>query len=81
MIFPEEWNHCVPDLNKTYLYEVPAFMQTESLEFMVPLKVSDGEYTIVVQAYKGEIMVKAKPQLLTITVWGSVLDEIRTRLR
>ena len=81
VIFPEEWNHCVPDLNKTYLYEVPAFMQTESLEFMVPLKVSDGECTIVVQAYKGETMVEAKPQLLTITVWGSVLDEIRTRLR
>lgn len=81
VIFPEEWNRYVPDLNKVYVYEVPAFMETEELEFMVPLRVPDAEYTIVVQAYKGEAMVETKPQLLTITVSGSVLDEIRTRLR
>jgi len=81
VIFPEEWTHYVPEFNKEYVYEVPVFMRTEDLEFMVPLKVSDAEYTIVVLAYKGEKMVEAKPQLLTITVSGSVLDEIRTRLR
>ena len=32
-------------------------------------------------AVEGEKMVEAKPQLLAITVSGSVLDEIRTRLR
>ena len=81
VIFPQEWTHYVPELNKEYVYEVPAFMEAEELEFMVPLKVPDAEYTIVVQAYKGENMVEAGPQLLTITVSGSVLDEIRTRLR
>ena len=79
--FPEGWTRYASDLNKVYVYEVPAFMQMEELEFMVPMKVSDAEHTIVVHAYKGEKMVEAKPQLLTITVSGNVLDEIRTRLR
>ncbi len=81
VIFPKEWSEYTPDLDKVYVYEVPAFMQTEELEFMVPLGVPDGEYTIVVRAYKGEKMVEAEPALLTVTVSGSVLDEIRTRLR
>ena len=81
VIFPEEWSNYGFDSEREYIYDVPAFMQMEELEFMVPLRVPDGEYTIVVQAYKGEKMVEADPGLLTITVSGSVLDEIRTRLR
>ena len=56
-------------------------VQREKLDFMVPLYVKDGIYQITVKAYKGDKMVTAKPQLLTVTVKGSVLNQIRTRLR
>jgi len=79
--FPKEWSRYVTSPNRVYAYKVPVFMQTEELEFMVPLGLPDGEYTIVVKAYKGEKMIEADPRLLTFTVAGSVLDEIRTRLR
>ena len=81
VFFPEEWSSLNPALNKVFIYEVPDFMQKEEISFMVPLQVPDAEYTIVVKAYKSDKMLEADPELLTISVTGSVLDEIRTRLR
>lgn len=79
--FPEEWGRLGIDQNCQYVYKVPEMVKREELDFMVPLYVKDGTYQITVRAYKGNKMVTAKPQLLTVTVEGSVLAQIRTRLR
>ena len=81
VIFPKEWVSLAADMNRKYTYQIPEFMKAEELEFIVPLQIPDGEYTIVVKAFKGNKMLEADPELLTITVSGSILDEIRTRLR
>ncbi len=79
--FPKEWSGLESTLNKSFIYDIPDFLQTEEAEFMVPLQVPDGKYIIVVKAYKADRTAEAKPELLTITVSGSVLDEFRRRLR
>ena len=49
---------------------------------MIPLDTPAKEsYVITVRAYKGDKQLEDYPSLSTIEVNGSVLDEIRTRLR
>ncbi len=64
-----------------YVYTLPEYMQTEKLEFVIPLKAPEGVSTIQVKAYKAGTELERKPQYLTIEVKGSILDELRTRLR
>lgn len=81
--FPEEFAAENPLLNRTYLYDHDAMYRREETEdFMVPLYVPENpEYTIVVRAYKGDRMLEAYPALTVLGVEGTVLDELRTRLR
>lgn len=65
----------------TYIYEQPEYIQTECLEFMIPLTAVDGTKTIQVKAYKAGTELEKEPQLVNIVVKDSVLDELRTRLR
>lgn len=77
--FPGVMTDWDTELNKTYTYEVPLYMQREKIQFMIPLYAdTDGEYEIVVRAYKGDRMLEELP---VIEIKGTVLDEIRTRLR
>jgi len=80
--FPEAFVQQNPDLNKTYLYgDSPQYRQEEIIRFMVPLNVTaEAPYTITVRAYKNGQMLAECPDL-HITVNGSVVEEIRTRLR
>lgn len=64
-----------------YIYEIPEYIQTEQWEFVIPLTASDGEKTIKVIAYKEGTELSKSPQFVTILVEGSILDELRTRLR
>ncbi len=64
-----------------YEYEVPEYMQLEQREFVIPFHAEDGPKTILVKAYKAGTDLEKYPQVLSITVEGSVLDELRTRLR
>lgn len=64
-----------------YVYTIPEYMQAEAWEFMVPLTAADGVSTIQVKAYKSGTELEKQPQLLTIEIKGSILDELRTRLR
>ncbi len=80
--FPEVFVQQNPDLNKIYLYgDSPQYKQEELIRFMVPLNASTEEpYTVRVRAYKqGEVLEECPD--LHITVTGSVVEEIRTRLR
>lgn len=81
--FPEEMLALDPNLNQVYVYtDIPAYRHDEKLQFMVPLSTPENqEYAITVRAYKGDRQLEEHPALGVISVTGSVLDEIRTRLR
>ncbi|MDR0964263.1 MAG: InlB B-repeat-containing protein [Clostridium sp.] len=83
VIFPTEMTDQNPDLNTIFVYQdTPSYIQRETLEFMVPLNMQDdGELIITVKAYKDGKEIEAFPSLNVIKVEGTVLDEIRTRLR
>lgn len=62
--------------------ENPDYKKEEQIQFMIPLYApEDKAYEITVRAYKGDRRLEEHPSISTINVNGSVLDEIRTRLR
>ncbi len=81
--FPEELTEMNPSLNHVYKYELKgSYMREEKYEFMIPLQASEGvNYSVTVRAYKGDKMLECYPAFAVLDVSGSVLDEIRTRLR
>lgn len=92
VIYPEEWIDKQTDdvtfpLNREkniYTYVVPEIKTQENNEFMIPTGVHDENetYTIVVRAYKTRNGVeKMKEVQLPLIVNGSVLDDLRTRIR
>ncbi|MBQ8823127.1 MAG: InlB B-repeat-containing protein [Lachnospiraceae bacterium] len=68
-------------LDTMYVYEEPPYTKQEQLEFMIPLDFPEGDYTVIVTGYKTGTMLEQSPEILHFTVRGSVLDELRTRLR
>lgn len=64
-----------------YIYENPDYLQMEQKEFIIPFTAEDGLQNIQVKAYKSGTQLEEHPQLITIEVKGSILDELRTRLR
>lgn len=69
--------------NQSFDYtENPDYKKEEGIQFMIPLYAPEGEeYEITVRAYKGDRKLEEHPSIRTLDVEGSVLDEIRTRLR
>ncbi len=56
--------------------------QEEEVQFMIPLyDLPDGDYQIIVRAYKQNAMAEDRPVMKVTSEGGSVLDEFRTRLR
>lgn len=72
-----------PSLNKTFVYtDMPEYCQQEWFEFMIPLQLAEnGNYQVVVRAYKGKRMLEKYPEIAVFDVEGSILTDIRTRLR
>lgn len=81
--FPEELTVLYPELNQTFDYsEAPLYVREEELQFMIPLYAPENaNYTITVRAYKGDKKLEEYPAVSVMQVYGSVLDELRTRLR
>lgn len=81
--FPREFSDENPELNKSFVYQDrPDYMQQEEFEFMIPLNlIENGDYRIVVRAYKEKQMLEKHPEIAVFDVEGSILTEIRTRLR
>ena len=79
VIFPEELLEVEPELNCVFEYERPALRQKESLNFHIPLGIAEQEYEVTVKAYKNGQVLISKPTF--IVVEGTVLDELRTRIR
>lgn len=83
VIFPESMTALDPGLNKVYDYtEQPEYKITEQLQFMVPLYTPENQnLSITVCAYKGDKKLEDHPAISIIGVSGTVLEELRTRLR
>ena len=83
VVFPECMTALDPTLNKTYDYtETPGYKITEKLSFMVPLYTPENQkLEITVRAYKGDKKLEEHPSISVIGISGTVLDELRTRLR
>lgn len=81
VLFPEEMTALDPSLNRSYDYPIPDFIKEEKISFMVPLRMPEGVASITVRAYKADTQLQQHPELVTFTVKGNVLDELRTRLK
>ena len=81
--FPEEFLGQSGVGNQVYVYEdSPMYKQEEEYGFMIPLYVpEEAAYKVTVRAYKGDKMLERYPELAVFGVQGTVLDELRTRLR
>jgi hypothetical protein len=81
--FPAEFTALNPELNCVFDYTMfPKYKQEETIQFMVPLgTTAASEYIVTVRAYKGEKQLEDYPAFSLLAVQGSVLDELRTRLR
>ena len=79
VIFPDTWIETFPSMNQVYVYETPSLRSKETLRFSVPLETIAQTYEISVIAYK-----KGESQACKLPIKvmeGSVLDELRTRIR
>ena len=81
--FPEVMTQQDDSLNRVYVYDLKtAYKQEESFEFQVPLYIPENaDYQVTVRAYKGNAMLEQHPAFAVIEVSGTVLNELRTRLR
>ena len=80
-----EFPEFLAEYNQTIEYwNDPEYRKDEVIRFMIPLDAPQDEgasYEVTVRAYKGDKELEQHPSISTIEVNGSVLDEIRTRLR
>lgn len=78
-----EFPDFLSEYDRTFEYNgYSDYMEGEAIQFMIPLYADEGsDYEITVRAYKGDRKLEAHPQIRTIQVKDSILDEIRTRLR
>ena len=84
VIFPEAMQELDERLRDTIVFEYGEFnkeyRQEAQVQFMIPLYLpTDGDYAVVVKAYKAGKELVEMPKLYTVN--GTVTDEIRTRLR
>ena len=80
--YPEAFGWPLEERQKSYVYPIPEAEVTEREIFMIPLYLDEnGEYVITVRAYKDDQMLEERPGLCTLRVVGSILEELRTRLR
>lgn len=79
--FPEELTSNDATINKVFRYNQNLqYKAEETIEFMVPLDAPPGNYCVTVRAYKGDEELVSYPAF-TIRSDGTILDELRTRLR
>ena len=80
--FPEAFDGENPGISRVIRYDQPKETVREEILFMIPLRLAeDGAYQVVVRARKGEEVLEGRPELSTFSVAGTLLGEIRTRLR
>ena len=78
--FPDDLIRLNPELNKECIYEFPEAIKTELYEFNIPLATPGGEYVVEVEAWKDDRKL-TEELALPIRTNGSIVDELRTRIR
>lgn len=78
--FPDELIQLNPELNQEYVYEFPEAIKTEVYKFNIPLATPGGVYVIEVEAWKDDRKL-TEELALPIRTNGSIVDELRTRIR
>ncbi|MBQ4536128.1 MAG: InlB B-repeat-containing protein [Lachnospiraceae bacterium] len=83
VIFPQEMTQGDTEWKQIFDYtDMPMYIREETLQFMVPLEMEDTqESEVIVRAYKGERKLEEHPALAILSIEGSILEDIRTRLR
>ncbi len=79
--FPDSFIERDDSLNREIVFPVPMAYNEETIEFMVPLYVPEGDYYIKVTGYKEGSNLSERPEYLYIHIEGTILEGIRTRLR
>lgn len=81
--YPPQWHSYMGQEKQLFeAGEHPGRYWQEEMKFMVPLNLDEeADYTFTVKAFKDDREVLGKPQIAVVKVKGSVLDELRTRLR
>ena len=77
--FPQVFTELQPELNRVYEYPYPYLNKTERILFSIPLGMTENTCEITVTAWKNGQKLTEKPMILVVE--GSVLDELRTRIR
>lgn len=76
VIWPGEFEDTLPT---SFDYTAaPEFAKAEAVPFTLPLGGVENEYDIIVRAYKDGRMIE---KVLTVQVSGSILDDVRVRIR
>ncbi len=76
VVWPGEFEDTLPTI---FDYTaMPEFAKTEAVPFILPLTGVENEYDIIVRAYKDGRVIE---EVLTIQVSGSILDDVRVRIR
>lgn len=79
VVMPEELAGVDGRTYYVFEYDIPALRGKERIKFHIPLNAPWKEYELIVKAYKNGQMLISKPTV--VVVKGSVLDELRTRIR
>ena len=84
--FPEAMQELDERLKETIVFTYDGtdkeYRQGEEVQFMIPLyDMPDGDYRMIVRAYKQTAVAEERPAMKVTSEGGSVLDEFRTRLR
>mgnify|MGYP004420900651 FL=1 len=84
--FPEAMQELDERLKETIVFTYDGtdkeYRQGEEVQFMIPLyDLPDGDYRMIVRAYKQTAVAEERPAMKVTSEGGSVLDEFRTRLR
>ncbi|MFI3238268.1 MAG: InlB B-repeat-containing protein [Lachnospiraceae bacterium] len=79
--FPESLSKEEEESIIVYEYNPKSFLCEESIEFMIPIEAESQMYQIKVTAYKDTAKLEDYPELAVLEVDGTILDDIKTRLR
>ena len=80
--FPDELSDIEPNLNQWVIFDKDDIEKRETLVFQIPLGTPEGdEYAVELYPYADDVLLSPNPILCYFKVSGSVLNELRTRLR
>lgn len=82
VVFPEELSTRDASLNQWVSFPGNDSQKQKTILFQIPLGTADSdEYQVELYSYSGGVLLDSEPERCAFTVKGSVLEDLRTRLR